>query len=149
MEEKLLKYWQLQEMLLQSYRLLIWIIHTVLLELAGLVGSLAPQPFVFYFTTMALAWIELFLGLKLIRLRSLDVSYFQMLILKQENDISQLPVLASFKKWQKFTKAEKKKILQEGGIYPSNSRKIFEQWLPVIYSWAWIAMTVALFYQSR
>lgn len=136
-------------MLLQSYRLLVWIIHTTLLGVAGLVGSLAPQAFVFYFTMMALAWMELFLGLKLIRLRALDVSYFQMLILKQENDISQLPVLASFKKWQKFTKAEKKKILQEGGIYPSNSRKIFEQWLPVIYSWAWIAMTVALFYQSR
>lgn len=149
MEEKILKYWQLQEMLLQSYRLLIWIIHTILLGLAGLVGFLAPHPFVFYFTTMALAWIELFLGLKLIRLRALDVSYFQMLILKQENDISQLPVLASFKNWQKLTKVEKQRVLQEGGIYPSNSRKIFEHWLPLIFWGAWIALTVALFYQSR
>lgn len=50
---------------------------------------------------MTLTQTELFQGLKLNRLRALDIAYLKMHILKTDRDIPQLPVWELFKNWQK------------------------------------------------
>ena len=140
MEEKLQRYWQMQEMLLQNYRLIFWGIQTSLLISSSIVGAVSSHPRAFYVILLIMAWVLLRFGMKVIKARAMDVSYFQMLILKAERGEFDGPVLSGFKEWQKLPADVKRKTLIEGGIFPSFTRKVFEFWMPLIYFSVWLAM---------
>ncbi len=140
MEEKMQRYWQMQEMLLQNYRLMFWGIQTALLSTSSIVGAVGSHPQIFYIILLIMAWVLLWLGLKVIKARAMDVSYFQMLILNAERGELDGPLLSGFKEWQKLPWEVKRKTLIEGGIYPSFSRKVFEFWMPLIYFSVWLTV---------
>ncbi len=145
MKNELLKLWHIQEMLLQMYRLIFWIIQTVLLCTAGIIATGSGQTIAAYFILFILAVLVMSLGQKMIQSRAQDVSYFQLLILKTEKGETLSGVLTEFKKWQRTKASYKQKMLIDGGIRPSVSRKVFEFWMPVIYFVTWITLGLILF----
>lgn len=140
MEDKLLKYWLIQEMLLQGYRLLFGIMQVVLFTGAAILVSISQRTELFL-VIMLLALILLGLGVRITQSRALDVSYFQWLILRF-NKNGELPdnVLFEFKQWQRQPRSQKIRMLTQGGILPSQSRNVFEFWLPVLFLAGWIVM---------
>lgn len=140
MEDKLLKYWLIQEMLLQGYRLLFGITQVVLFTGAAIIVSISQRP-EFFLVLMSLALILLGLGFRITLSRGLDVSYFQWLILKAKKDGEfSDDILYEFKHWQRLPRNQKRRMLTQGGILPSQSRSVFELWLPALFLAGWIAM---------
>lgn len=140
MEDKLLKYWLIQEMLLQSYRLLFGITQVVLFTGAAIVVSISQRTELFL-VILPLSLILLGLGVRITQSRALDVSYFQWLILSAQKEPG-FPdnILYEFKQWQRQPRSQKIKVLKEGGILPSASRRVFECWLPGLFLVGWVVM---------
>lgn len=140
MKDKLLKYWLIQEMLLQAYRLLFGITQVVLFTGAAIIVSLSQrtEPLL---AILPLALILLGLGVRITRARALDVSYFQWLIISAPKEMEGPDnILYEFKQWQRQPRSQKIRMLREGGILPSGSRSVFELWLPALFLAGWVAM---------
>ncbi len=111
MKEELLRHWEIQERLLQSYRFMFMTTQAVLLSGAALVAAQAsPQPLIFLIL-LFMGLVLLYAGVMITNARALDVSYFQwQLMLAEEGHVTD-SVLAHFKTWQHMTRMEKQTVL--------------------------------------
>ncbi|MGC8865488.1 MAG: hypothetical protein ACP5O2_07180 [Bacteroidales bacterium] len=139
MEDKLLKYWLIQELLLQGYRLLFGFMQVILFTGAAIQVSTQHNTYLFN-NLMFVALVLMGLGIKITRARALDVSYFQWQIALVKEMSPDKNILSEFKRWQKLPGKEKHRMMKEAGILPSASRKVFEVWLPGIFLVGWFAM---------
>lgn len=126
-------HWQIQENLLQSYRLMFLTTQTIVFCAALLSTSrlVALLLFAMLGITLLATWVQI------AGARALDVSYFQMQLMKQETTPSSEPVLTRFKAWQRLTKTEKEKILKEYGLHQSQTRRKMEKVIPAIFAGLW------------
>lgn len=138
LRQEILAHWQIQENLLQSYRLMFLTSQTIVFCAALLSTSrlLALILFSILGITLLVCWVQI------AGARALDVSYFQMQLMKQETTPTSEPVLIRFKAWQRLKLVEKENILSEYGLHQSQTRHKMEKVIPALFAGLWTVMLV-------
>ncbi|MBS1508433.1 MAG: hypothetical protein JSS79_17475 [Bacteroidetes bacterium] len=136
LRQEILMHWQIQENLLQSYRLMFLITQTIIFCAALLTTSrlLAFLILSILGITLLVCWVQI------AGARALDVSYFQMQLMKQEKTPASEPVITQFKAWQRLSKMEKEKRLAEYGLHQSQTRRKMEKVIPMLFAGLWAAV---------
>jgi hypothetical protein len=136
--QEILTHWQIQENLLQSYRLMFLTAQTIIFCAAVISTSRVLVFLMLSFLGIMLLvyWVQITTA------RALDVSYFQMLLMKHEKAPGSDPVLTNFKAWQRLAKIEKEKILSEYGLHKSQTRGKMEKRIPAIFAALWSVVLI-------
>jgi len=144
MKEELLKHWQIQEGLLQSYRTMFLVSQTLVFLVAAVMTENVPV----FCVLIGLGLVLLYTGTTIARARGLDVSYFQMQVLKLERNSMQGDfsgtILDEFKQWQNKSQSEKRRILGEFKLHFSRTRRMMETVLPVTFLILWIVLAAIM-----
>jgi hypothetical protein len=135
--QELLMHWQIQERLLQSYRLL-FLLSQSLLFVAAAFAQAVTVFLLMLFPAIILLW---FWG-QIAQARAMDVSYFQMLVIRNEGGELADRILTRFKQWQKQSAREKEQILKEFGLHKSQTRLKMEKYLPLLFASLWGILSV-------
>lgn len=138
---EILSHWQIQEKLLQSYRFLFLISQSILF---GFASQSTKEPLIVIVLLMP-ALVLLVFWFQIGKSRGLDVSYFQMLLIKNEAGEDTEQILTFFKKWQKLSAMEKEKTLKEVGLHKSQTRLKMERYLPIVFVGMWAVLLCITF----
>jgi hypothetical protein len=142
MKNELLSHWQIQESLLQSYRGVFLTSQSIVFAVASILAtSVSPNKPVFILLT-TLGLVLLYYWYQLANARGLDVSYFQMMLMKAERNEKLESILTNFKTWQKLNADDKIRILNEFGLSQSRTRITMEIYLPALFLILWIALAI-------
>jgi hypothetical protein len=140
MRDEIIYHWQIQESLLQSYRGLFLTSQSIIFAIASIIAT-NPNPEKFVFSILLVQgiillkfWFEI--GIK----RGLDVSYFQMLLLKSEKGEATNNIMTNFKEWQSKDRKSKIKILKEFKLDKSRTRTKLEIYVPTLFVFLWIGL---------
>ncbi len=148
-KDEVIQHWRMQEKLLQTYRGF-FLISQALVFTGGalIVSELSPNLYrsrYAFFALMALGGTLLFFWRRIVPARALDVSYFQMVLLKAEKEPVKSNILTTFKEWQKKTAAEKKELLAAHGLRGSVTRNVFEVYIPFVFVLLWLVLAVLIY----
>lgn len=142
MKQELLTHWQIQESLLQSYRKLFAITQTIIFSAACVVCTNANPKSIIFILLLFLGAVILYYWNQVASARALDVSYFQMMILKAERNEQIENIMTNFKSWQKLGKHEKLKLLDDFGLAWSQTRTTMESYIPLLFLILWLALLI-------
>jgi hypothetical protein len=142
MKNELLSHWQIQESLLQSYRGVFLTSQSIVFAVASIIAtSVSPNKPVFILLII-LGLVLLYYWYQIANARGLDVSYFQMMLMKAERNEKLENILTNFKTWQKLNADDKIRILNEFGLSQSRTRITMEIYLPALFLILWIALAI-------
>ncbi len=141
--EEVLNHWQIQENLLQTYRVLFVTSQTLVFSVASITVSQNKPDKITFFVLLCLGLYLLTLWYKICRSRGFDVSYCQKILLDIENNIEHETFMTNFKKWQKKKRDEKVQILSQYETLPeSPTRRNMEFKLPFIFALLWLILSL-------
>jgi hypothetical protein len=149
MKEELLRHWEIQERLLQSYRFMFMTAQSVLLTGAAVVAAQpAAQPWILI-PLMVIGLALLYVGVSITNARALDVSYFQLqLMLAEEGQVTD-NVLAHFKNWQHQSKMEKQELLDRAKLLRSRTRQLLQVYVPLMFGLIWVVLGFTAYFISQ
>jgi hypothetical protein len=145
MNSEILGHWQIQESLLQSYRSLFLTSQSIIFAIGSIVAADDKMKVVFL-PMLILGIVLLYFWHDLGTLRGLDVSYFQMQLMKAENGKSVGNLMLEFKVWQGLGKKEKRDRLKEFGLHRSKTRLWLEDLVPLLFLVLWICLAGIVFF---
>mgnify|MGYP000913083138 CR=1 FL=1 len=147
MKDEILNHWQIQESLLQSYRGLFLTSQSIIFSIASIIATNPNPDKIVFLILLSLGLLLLWFWFRIGNARGLDVSYFQMLLLKTENGETIDKILTRFKEWQCKGRQEKIKILKESKLDKSKTRTTLEIIVPTIFLVLWIFLIATTFRQ--
>lgn len=140
MKEELLRHWEIQERLLQSYRFMFMTAQSVLLAGAALITAQPTPHRLIFLLLLAIGLVLLYAWVNITNARALDVSYFQMqLMLAEEGQVTN-NVLTHFKTWQHLSRAEKQKVLDQAKLLRSRTRQLLQVYIPLFFGLIWMVL---------
>ena len=145
MRDEILNHWQIQDSLLQSYRGLFLTSQSIIFAIASVIATNSNPDKIVFIILLILGLILLYLWFNIGRARGLDVSYFQMLLLKDEKGEKISNIMTNFKEWQSKKSKEKIIELKEFKLDKSRTRTTLERDVPILFLFLWIALTVTIF----
>ncbi len=145
MKVQILNHWQIQESLLQSYRRLFLTSETIIFSVASIIAAESQPNKLVFLILLILGSVLLYFWFQIGKARGLDVSYFQMLLLRAEKGEEIKDLLTNFKKWQFLDKKEKNKILAKFKLEKSRTRTTMEIYVPSLFIILWLGLGLTIF----
>ncbi len=145
MKGELLRHWEIQERLLQSYRFMFMTSQSVLLTGAALITVQGTPHRLVFLLLLVIGFVLLYAWVNITHARALDVSYFQMqLMLAEEGQIMD-NVLTNFKTWQHLSRAKKQNALDKARLLRSRTRQLLQIYVPLFFGLIWIVLAAVNF----
>jgi len=145
MKDELLKFWHIQEYLLQSYRRLFTTSQSIIFAIASIMATNHEPTVLSVIVYAVLLILGLFLYYywnQIAKSTGMDVSYFQMLLLRCEQGEQLNSIMINFKDWQKQSTKSKLDELKKYDLDHSNARTILEKYLSAVFLILWITLTL-------
>jgi hypothetical protein len=142
-KEEVLRHWQIQENLLQGYRLIFLTSQTIIISVASLLVAYREADLlalIVFIVLLTLALTLLDFWRKIAGARALDVSYLQAILFHHERFENKESLMREFKSWQKLHRNEKVEFIKNHSIEPSATRVIMEKRIPELFFLLWIIL---------
>lgn len=149
-KEEVLNHWQIQENLLQGYRLIFLTSQTIIISVASLLTAYREidlLTFIVFSVMLTLALTLLNFWRKIAGARALDVSYLQAILFHHEQYENKESLMREFKSWQKLQRNEKEEFIKNHSIEPSATRVTMEKRIPQLFFLLWIILLGVLSYK--
>ncbi|HEY8937049.1 MAG TPA: hypothetical protein VIM65_17600 [Cyclobacteriaceae bacterium] len=149
-KEEVLSHWQIQENLLQGYRLIFLTSQTIIISVASLLVAYHETDLltlIVFSVLLTLALTLLDFWRKIASARALDVSYLQAILFNHEQYESKESLMREFKGWQKLRRNEKEEFIKNHSIEPSATRVTMEKRIPELFFLLWIVLLGVLSYK--
>jgi hypothetical protein len=145
MKDEILSHWQIQESLLQSYRSLFLTSQSIIFSIASIIATDSHSNKIVFLILLILGIVLLYFWFQIGNARGLDVSYFQMLLLRTEKGEEINDIMINFKRWQILERKRKNNLLKEFELEKSKTRTTMEIYVPTLFLLLWIGLSLTTF----